>query len=84
MFIHIRSGYAPQTENIIVDLQRATRKFHNAQIVFQGPQSAHSGTASGNGSYIYELMGSNWTDLNTATLKMTEAAAKASATEFRQ
>jgi len=76
MFIHIRSGYAPQTENIIVDLQRATRRFHNAQIVFQGPQSAHSGTASGNGSTIYELMGSNWTDLNAATLKMTEALQK--------
>lgn len=73
MFIHIRNGYAPETEKIIAELNRATQNFHNAQIVFQGPQSAHSGTASGNGSYVYELIGGNWTDLNAATLKMTTA-----------
>ncbi len=76
LFIRIRNGYASQTEAIITALQQATQKFHNVQIVLQGPQSAHSGTASGNGNYVYELIGSSWSALHSATLRMTQALQK--------
>ncbi|WP_308388669.1 efflux RND transporter permease subunit [Acidithiobacillus sp. AMEEHan] len=73
MFIHIKNGFAPQTPAIIRQLDQASKPFHNVQIVYQGPQSAHSGTASGNGSVVYELVGGSWAELHAATRKMTAA-----------
>ncbi len=73
MFIHIKNGFAPQTAQIISALDQSTKSFHNVQIVYQGPQSAHSGTASGNGSYVYELVGGSWAELHHATRRMTAA-----------
>ncbi|MHB1202678.1 MAG: efflux RND transporter permease subunit [Acidithiobacillus sp.] len=72
-FIRVKPADAPDTDRIITALRHATARFDNAQIVFQGPAGAQSGTANANGAYAYELTGQNWHALDTATTQLSTA-----------
>ncbi len=74
--VRIRSDYAQHAAALSAALRRATRRFYNAQIVFQGAQGAQAGTANIDGDYAYELVGESWRQLDAATGRLTNALRK--------
>ncbi|WP_437560028.1 efflux RND transporter permease subunit [Acidithiobacillus sulfuriphilus] len=72
-FVRLKSAYTEDTASVIQSLRKAVAPYHNALIVFMGQQGAQSGTASANGAYVYELLGTSWSTVNQATERLTEA-----------
>jgi HAE1 family hydrophobic/amphiphilic exporter-1 len=72
-FVRLKPAYAQQTASVIQSLRQAVAPYHNAVIVFTGQAGAQGGTASANGAYVYELLGTRWSTVNQATQTLTEA-----------